>query len=179
MSDPISFELRGLVELDAYLAGMPPTLRDKLRPFMAAFTLRLRDQVKANIADRFKSTGPLYQSVQSEMEETVGSISGRVYTDGVAYAAAQEYGARTPAHTIVPINAQALAFMSPFGLGFSSGGGANALIFAKKVNHPGSVIPERSYARLALAQLRAPFKDGIRAVVDEAMGTGAFAMAAQ
>lgn len=179
MSDPVRFELRGLVELDAFLGTMPPVLQEKLRPFMASFTIRLRDQVKANIADRFKSTGPLYQSIQSAIEEAPGEITGRVYSSGVRYAAAQEYGARTPAHTIVPVRAAALAFMSPFGLGFSSGGGSNTLIFAKRVNHPGSVIPERSYARLALAQLRAPFKDGIRAVVDEAFGTGAFALAAQ
>ena len=167
MSDPIKIELVGLDNLQARFSAIGPALQDKLRVFFAAFTLRLRDQVKANIAERFKSTGPLYQSVQSEMIEEPGSITGRVFTAGVPYAAIQEYGGRTRPHIIQPVNASVLAFMSPASIGISKGG-SNLLVFAKQVNHPGSNLPERTYARLALVQMRGQFTDGIRGVVSEA-----------
>ncbi len=177
MSEVIGVQLLGLSNLSAKLDAISPSLQDKLRIFFAAFTLRLRDQVKANIVERFKSTGPLYQGVQSEIIETPGAVTGRVFIDDVPYAAIQEYGGRTPPHEIVPVNASVLAFMAPGALGLSSGGGSNALVFAKKVNHPGSNIPERTYARLALVQMRGEFEGGIRAVVDEA--TGPVRMAAE
>lgn len=173
----LTVKLLGLTELSAKLDAISPTLQDKLRVFFAAFTLKLRDQVKANIAERFKSTGPLYQGVQSEIQETPGVVVGRVFIDTVPYAAIQEYGGRTPPHEIVPVNGSVLAFMAPGSMGFSSGGGSNALVFAKKVNHPGSTIPERTYARLALVQLRGEFEGGIRALVQEA--TGPIRMAAE
>lgn len=179
MSD-ITVQLVGLSNLQAKLDQITPAIQDNLRVFMARFNLRLRDQVKANIAERFKSEGPLYQGVQAEQTETTAGITGRVWIDGktVPYAAIQEYGGKTPPHVIEPVNATVLAFMSPGSLGLSSGGGENGLVFAKRVNHPGSNIPERSYARLALVQLRGDFEDGIRATVDEAIGQN-FAIAAE
>lgn len=178
MSDPIRAELIGLKRLEARLGRLEPSALDKLRIFMARFTIALSDRVKQNIVDRFRSTGPLYQSVRSQQIEDRSGITGRVYTDGVAYAAAQEYGARTPPHVILPKNGTVLAFLAPGSLGLSSGGGASALVFAKRVNHPGSTIPERSYARLALVQMRGDFQGGIREVVSEAISE-AFAIAAE
>lgn len=176
MSD-IQISLVGLKSLQARLDRITPVIQDHLRVFMARFGLQLRDQVKANIVARFRSTGPLYESVRSEQTEEVGSVTSRVYTDGVRYAAIQEFGGKTPPHMIEPANARVLAFMMPARLGFV-GSGASALVFAKRVNHPGSLIPERSYARLALVQMRAPFEDGIRQTVDEALGEN-FAIAAE
>ena len=51
--------------------------------------------------------------------------------------------ARPPAHEILPDKAQALAFVA---------GGAQR--FARKVEHPGSLIPERSYLRSSLEEMR-------------------------
>lgn len=173
----ISTRLVGLTQLSARLDAMAPAVQGRLRIFFAAFTIRLRDQVKANILSRFHSAGPLYQGVQSEMTETSGVIEGSAFIDTVPYATIQEYGGRTPAHEILPKNASVLAFMAG-PAGFSTGGGARGLIFAKKVNHPGSNIPERSYARLALVQLRSDFEGGIRGVVDEAV-SASYAVAAE
>jgi hypothetical protein len=50
-------------------------------------------------------------------------------------------------------------------------------VIVRKVNHPGSRIPSRSYARLALVQERAGFENGIRGVV--ASATADFSMAAE
>lgn len=173
----IGFQLVGLKQLQARFDRITPVMQDHLRVFMARFNLLLRDQVKANILERFHSAGPLYQGVKAEQIEEPGSITGRVYVDDVPYAAIQERGGRTPPHVIEPVNANVLAFMMPARLGFS-GGGSSALVFAKKVNHPGSLIPERSYARLALVQMRTPFENGIRATVSEALAEN-FAVAAE
>lgn len=178
MQGIVDVELIGLTELQAKLGAITPATQDRLRPFMAQATINLREAVKANIADRFKSTGPLYQSVQSEVSEEPGVIEGRVFTEGVPYAAIQEYGGTTPPHVITPVRAKVLAFMSGGG-GFSSGGGMSEMIFTKRVNHPGSRIPERSYARTALADYRVPFTDGIRGVVSGALGDAGFRMAAE
>lgn len=174
----IDVRLLGLRELQAKLGQLGPSVRNRLRDYMAIFTIRLRDQVKSNIAERFRSTGPLYQSVQAEMEETKDSFTGRVYTQGVPYARIQEEGGTTRAHEILPVRGQALAFMSPAGMQFK-GGGQNSLTIVKKVNHPGSRIPERSYARLALVQMRTPFTDGIRQVVADGIGDAHLRMAAE
>ena len=60
----------------------------------------------------------------------------------VKYAAIQEYGGKTAAHEILPAKAQALAFVAD-----------GAPRFARKVDHPGSLIPERSYLRSSLDEM--------------------------
>jgi hypothetical protein len=124
---------------------MPVTVQDKLRIFMARFTILLRDQVKTNIMDRFKVvTGEFPQAVQSEQIEQPGSVTGRVFIDTLPWAGIQERGGKTPPHVIQPATANALAFLMPARLGFSSGSKSSALMFAQKINHPGSTIPERT-----------------------------------
>jgi phage gpG-like protein len=61
----------------------------------------------------------------------------------VKYAAIQEYGGKTSAHEILPVKAQALAFVI---------GGVQR--FARRVEHPGSLIPERSYLRSSLEDMK-------------------------
>lgn len=164
----ISYTIIGLRELQAKLQRMPPAVQAKLRPFMASATIALREMVKANIAERFRSVGPLYQSVKSTLREAPGAITGRVFTRKIAYAAIQEFGGRTRPHDILPVNGKALAFRMPGRLGFSSNGGTNPLMIVRKVHHPGSVLPERTYARLALYRYRPAFVGGIREIVGQA-----------
>lgn len=175
----IEFRLIGLTELKAKLERLAPEVCDKLRVFIARFTPQLRDQVKANIVARFNSTGPLYQAVQSEVDEGLFDITGRVFVEGIPYARIQEEGGQTSPHVISPVKAQALAFMAGGKQGFSGGGAGGALVFAKRVNHPGSRIPQRSYARLALVQMRGAFETGIRASTVDAVREAGFALAAE
>ena len=60
----------------------------------------------------------------------------------VKYAAIQEYGGKTSAHEILPAKGYVLAFVA--------GGGQH---FARRVEHPGSLIPERSYLRSSLEDM--------------------------
>lgn len=176
----IDVKLIGLENLRADLGAIPGSVRDGVASFMGHATETLRGMVKANIADTFKSTGPLYSSVQGETNDSGTEITWRVYTEGVPYAAIQEYGGQTSPHDIAPVRATVLAFMAPSRLGFSGGAKQNDMVFAKVVHHPGSRMPERSYARRALADFRQPFTDGIRASVAQAINedTG-FRMAAE
>ncbi len=167
MTDSIGLTLTGLASLQARLDGLTPALAARLSPFMAGFGIELREQVKRNIADRFGSTGALYQSITVEAGVDSDGASARVFSDGVPYAAIQEYGGRTPAHDIFPVNARVLAFAAP-DAGTSIGRGGFA--FAMRVHHPGSTIPARPYARPALDQLRGAFEDGVRQVVNAAIG---------
>jgi hypothetical protein len=179
MAELIGIKLVGLKQLQATFDRISPAVQDNLRIFMARFGLQLRNQVKANILERFKIvTGQFPEAVKVEQIEEPESVTSRVYIDTLPWAAIQERGGKTAPHVIEPVNGKALAFMVGGPLGFSSGGGSNALVFAKKVNHPGSDIPARSYASLALVQMRAPFESGIRQTVDAALFES-FAVAAE
>lgn len=61
----------------------------------------------------------------------------------VVYAPIHEFGGKTPPHEIVPIRAAALAF--------NIGG---KTVFARKVSHPGSLIPARPFLGPALDKER-------------------------
>jgi len=179
MSDFIGVEVKGLTALNAKFARLPVVLQDKLRIFIARFTISLREKVKNNILSRFHSQGPLYRGVKSEIEESPGSVTGRVYIDEVIrYAGIQERGGTVHIPEVVPVNARALAFMAPARMGLSSGGGASGMVFAMRAKAHPVTIPERSYARLALFQMRQPFERGIREVVGEARQE-TFAVAAE
>jgi hypothetical protein len=179
MSEIIGIKLIGLKKLQATIDRIPPAVQDNLRVFMARFGLQLRNQVRTNILERFKIvTGQFPEAVKVEQIEEPQSVTSRVYIDTLPWAQIQEEGGKTGPHVIEPINGKALAFMVGGPLGLSAGGGGNGLVFAKRVNHPGSLIPERSYARLALVQMRAPFERGIRETVSEAIDQ-TFAVAAE
>jgi len=68
---------------------------------------------------------------------------GFVASEGVPYAAIQEYGGKTAAHDIIAVKAKALAFA-----------GIGGQVFAKSVHHPGSVIPAHGYLSQALAGMQ-------------------------
>lgn len=174
-------QVLGVPEAEAALARMPPHVQGALRIAVAQKTIDLRDGVKAMIKQIFRSDGPLYKSVQATLTEKPGSVTGVVFTDdSVAYAAAQEYGVVTSAHDIFPVHAQALAFMGKAGsyapgvgsdwkMRFSGGDMNTQLIIAKAVHHPGSRIPERSYARRTLFGMRQEIRAAIASAVEGAI----------
>ncbi len=84
--------------------------------------------------------GVIAASVSADADSVVASVASE---GDVKYAAIQEYGGKTSAHEILPVKAQALAFVV---------GGAQ--LFARRVEHPGSLIPERSYLRSSLDDMR-------------------------
>ena len=125
MAGPVSVSIQGIPETEEQMRRLPPDVRDRLRAAVAQQTIDLKEGVKAAVAEIFKSTGPLYQSINAEMTEDTSSVTGRVFSSGVVYAAAQEYGGTWTIPELFPVNASVLAFIAPAKLGFSSGGGSN------------------------------------------------------
>jgi phage gpG-like protein len=104
-------------------------------------------------------TGTLRRSITPSVNMGGSTIQGQVGTN-VEYAAIHEYGGTTPPHEIWPRHAKALAFMMR---------GRNVIV--RSVHHPGSRIPEASFMRSSLEEMRpeirAEFADAIAKVVKE------------
>ena len=86
----------------------------------------------------------LAASIAADVAIDSGGVIATVGSSGVKYAAIQEYGGKTGAHEILPGKASVLAFVAD-----------GAMHFARKVEHPGSLIPERSYLRSSLEEMSA------------------------
>ena len=138
--------LAGLDETSARLDALPAALCAALAAKAAELSAALADRVRN---DKLMSavlnarSGALRDSILAEVSVSDDGVLAAVGSFGdVRYAAIQEYGGRTAAHEILPSKAHALAFVA---------GGAQR--FARKVEHPGSLIPERSYLRSSLEEM--------------------------
>jgi phage gpG-like protein len=141
-----ALELDGIEEmgarLDAYPAALGAALAAKAAELAAALADRVRNDKLAGAVLNARS-GALRDSICSDVSADADGILALVGSNGdVKYAAIQEYGGKTAAHEILPVKAQALAFVV-----------GGALHFARKVEHPGSMIPERSYLRSSLEEM--------------------------
>ena len=142
-----ALQLDGLKEADARLTAYPAALTAALSAKAAELAAALADMVKNDkLSGAVLNTrsGALRDSIAASVSTDADSILASVGSEGdVKYAAIQEYGGKTSAHEILPVKAEALAFVI---------GGAQ--VFARRVEHPGSLIPERSYLRSSLDDMR-------------------------
>ena len=146
---------------------LPPATQDGLRIGISQATTHLRAGVSATILSLFQSDGPLYKSIGSEIEESPGTVTGSVYSRGVVYNAAQEYGGTWEIPEIFPVNAKALAFGAPAKVGFSSGAVATGTIFAMHTKAHPVTLPARSYARSTLFRMRGELAQDVASGVKE------------
>ncbi len=85
-------------------------------------------------------SGRLRDSIEMEATGQGAEIGAEIFSGGdVPYAAIQEFGGKTAAHEILPDKAKVLAFVAN-----------GKQVFARRIQHPGSIIPSRSYLRSAL-----------------------------
>jgi phage gpG-like protein len=142
--------------LDAYPAEFAAALAVKARELADA----LADKVKyEKLAGEVLNagSGALAASIAAEVSDDAEGVVASVGSYGdVKYAAIQEYGGKTGAHEILPYKAGALAFLA-----------GGAIHFARRVEHPGSVIPERSYLRSSLDEMSAEIVAQLAAVASE------------
>ena len=138
-----ALEIDGLDEIASRLDAWPAALAAALAAKAAELAVALADRVRADkLAGGVLNlrSGALRDSIAADFSASGDGVSVTVGSSGdVKYADIQEYGGKTAAHEILPAKAQALAFVA-----------GGALRFARKVAHPGSVIPERSYLRSTL-----------------------------
>lgn len=142
----ISLALVGEREVVARLQQIPGAMHEMLHRRVWELTLRLKARVQRKLSGEVLNvvTGALRRSIQANIEDSGASVTGLVYSTGdVKYARIHEFGGKTRAHVIEPKKAAALMF--------AIGG---STIFARRVNHPGSKIPERSFLRSSMGDMR-------------------------
>ena len=141
-----ALEVRGLEEtsarFDAYPAALQAALGAKATELAAALADLVKNDKLSGAVLNTRS-GALSDSIAASVTADADGFLASVGSEGdVKYAAIQEYGGKTSAHEILPAKGDVLAFVT-----------SNGQHFARRVEHPGSLIPERSYLRSALADM--------------------------
>jgi phage gpG-like protein len=94
-----------------------------------------------------RRSGELYDSIQQEVRtEGDAIVVGRVFTNS-PIASIHERGGTTRPHEIVAVNARALRFVAGK-IWFTR----DDVVFARRVQHPGSRIPARSFMASSLRE---------------------------
>ena len=143
--------------LDAYPAALAAALNAKAANLSAALVDLIRNDKLSGAVLNVGSSAlrdSIVASISADADGVVASVDS---VGDLKYAAIQEYGGKTGAHEILPVKAQALAFIA---------GGAQR--FARRVEHPGSLIPERSYLRSSLDEMKEEILDALSEAAAEA-----------
>ena len=159
----IDIDIKGVEAVEASLRDLPKTVMQAVYAKVYGLTLVLEGKVKTKLSGSVLNvrTGNLRRSIQNEMERSDNSVTGKVYSAGdVKYAAIHEFGGTTAPHVIEARNAKSLAFVT-----------AGKTVFARKVNHPGSVIPERSFMRSSLREMSPEIQADIEQSVEKALAS--------
>lgn len=162
----LTIAMTGDKALIAKLDRMPAALKQALLVKVTQLALRLEKKVKVDklngqVLNRV--TGNLARSIAYKVDQGPESVTGRVFSSGdVKYAAIHEFGGQTAPHLILPKKAQALAFTSKGG----------EQVFARKVNHPGSKMPERSFLRSSLRDMSGEITKELKATVIRTLKEG-------
>jgi phage gpG-like protein len=141
-----ALEVRGLDETSARLDAYPAALQAALGAKATELAATLTDLVKNKLSGAVLNTGSgaLRDSIGASVTADADSVLASVGSEGdVKYAAIQEYGGKTSAHEILPVKGDVLAFVA-----------SDGQHFARRIEHPGSVIPERSYLRSSLEDMK-------------------------
>lgn len=153
--------LDGLEETSARLEGYPAALQAALGAKADELAAALADLVKTDkLSGGVLNTrsGALSDSIAATVTADADGVLASVGSVGdVKYAAIQEYGGKTSAHEILPVKGSALAFVI-----------GDTQHFARRIEHPGSVIPERSYLRSALGDMKDEIVDALAGAATEA-----------
>jgi phage gpG-like protein len=156
-----ALKLEGLAETSGRLDGYPAALQAALDAKATELAAALADLVrndKLSGAVLNARSGALRDSIAATVTADADGILASVSSEGeVKYAAIQEYGGKTSAHEILPAKGEVLAFVV-----------GEAQHFARRVEHPGSAIPERSYLRSALGDMKEEIVDALAGAAGEA-----------
>lgn len=168
MSDVIT---QGLTQVLMRFENASEALRTRLRAVMQAETEQVAFYARARINELFRNPQKMMQSIESSVSEGSDFLEGTVTASGLPYLRIHEFGGVTRPHDIYPKSARALHFFGDTAAAFRSGATAGTdEVFAKHVFHPGSVMPERSYLRYALAQRRSAIRGAFLAAAAEVAG---------
>lgn len=156
----ITVEIVGDKQVIAKLDALPGRLHDALLKRVTALSLQMAATVKQKLSGQVLQvrSGNLRRSIQSAVANDPTQVSGRIFSDqSVRYGAIHEYGGTTKPHVIEAKNGGVLAFQA-----------GGRMMFARRVNHPGSKIPARPFMRPTLAEYRDKIVDNFQAAASEA-----------
>ncbi len=143
----LRLSLEGRDALAERLGDLPERLRAALADKVDALAQNLFAQVVGvNLTGGVLNarSGRLRDSIEILASGRGQEIGAEILSNGeVPYAAIQEFGGKTAAHEILPDKARVLAFVIN-----------GKQVFARSIQHPGSLIPARSYLRSALDEQR-------------------------
>jgi hypothetical protein len=152
MSDFLILDILGDRNALRNMESMPDTVRAILLVKTEDWVDELESKVINNILDRLQEkSGDLLNSVTTEVGETGSRVFGRVSVN-TPYAKAQDTGAVTPPHVILPRDAKILAFI----------GATGDKVFATRVFHPGAVIPGTRYMKDAYRDMSSEISRGVK-----------------
>jgi phage gpG-like protein len=155
--------LSGAARIVARFETFGARLGARLGPVASGIGARLEGRVHDKLGGSVlhRRSGRLDAAQSMIVTARAGTISVSVGFDprDVSYGAIQEYGGTTKAHLIAAKNARALRFS----LG-------DQLAFAKRVNHPGSRIPARSFLRSSLVEEGDQASNDVSEAVTEELG---------
>lgn len=154
--------LRGDETLKAMFRNAPLKLTAQLQSMAIDVALDARETAASKAGSR---SGRLARSITGEVATTDSTVTITLKTEGVPYAYAQEMGATTPPHMIVPRRGTALAFFWNSQASYKQGGAA----FFAKVMHPGGIIPAKHYIREGLESVRDQFRQACRNAAEMAL----------
>ena len=155
-----ALEVRGLDETSARFDAYPAALQAALGAKASELATALADLVKNKLSGAVLNTSSrtLRDSIAASVTADSDRVLASVGSEGdVKYAAIQEYGGKTSAHEILPVKGDVLAFVA--------GDGQH---FARRIEHPGSVIPERSYLRSSLEDMKDEILSALASTAAEA-----------
>lgn len=152
----IEVEIIGAKELVAKFAAMPDKLHRALLAAVTGLSLDLQQHV---VSDKLQGqvlnhiTGQLASSIHSETKDGANSIEGRVYSSGCNYAGIHEYGFSGTETVKEHIRNHVFGReVAPF----------TVPSFTRTMN-----MPERSFLRSSLVDMKQTIVDGLTKAVDE------------
>ncbi len=142
-----------------------PLIRGACQISMARLVMRLTKKImqeKLSGQVLKNRTGTLRRSIHPNVYNDGDVTIGTVGTN-IEYASIHEFGGKTRPHLIAAKNGKALRWLNPGFVGplrmtkkgkMMKKQSAGAWMFASVVHHPGSNMPERSFMRTALEEMR-------------------------
>lgn len=164
----IDFQITGTSQFIARLDGMPPRVMAEVNVAIRSETQAVAETARRRAGELFKNPAKIQSAIRYFVDTQPNKVTGTVEATGLPYLRIQEYGGVTSPHDIFPVNGTVLAFPMPGAAQFRTGATSGDMIFTKHVHHPGSVLPERSFLRYALARRRAEIRAAIFGAVSRA-----------
>lgn len=142
----IDIKVEGETQIIAKLEALPGKLQRELTKRLTVLALQMQATIKQKLSGQVLKvrTGNLRDSIGYDVTTATDAVVATVFSDkSVKYGRIHEYGGQTAPHVIEPRKANVLAFQM-----------GGKMVFARRVNHPGSRIPARPFMRPTLAEYR-------------------------